>query len=440
MDADQLPHDLSTGDVTAGTCVSAAAERFHSRILRDRIPDHIRREKGGSQKIRDLTPKFVAHVYEAVQYRRSSGLKDQTEALAVMFNLREYFEDEERILASSDQDPQEKFMEALIQRLSNVCGLPAGFLFLKGEKLSKPGLRWAPKSWLNPQPSLTPNPLFCSDEPSYYSSAGLEVQLPGIRLSALTKKDADFAEAECIKLKNLLRVDEVYTVRPADEVRFPTTTIINDRQLAIITLHENVVQPTSIALLVAVNNKTKYAWFVEILNRVKLQREHDSAKVDDFKRRLHQSEKRYQEKGEPHVHMFGETIPKSQKWCVDGPSDRTLAARSETCDLDQAMVTRQRSSSSTRQGTQPPLRPSQTFQGAPRIPRSATDIPRLPRSATAPTRARSPHSNPPEPKKGSWGHTILSKLLPRRRSGSYQDSERMSVLHEEDVEPKLHDT
>ncbi|KAL9059156.1 MAG: hypothetical protein Q9162_001374 [Coniocarpon cinnabarinum] len=317
VDADELRNSLSKSVVPAKACICAVADKFYARILRDKREEHFRR-KDGPQQHQGVTASFVASAYEAVQYRNASDLKDETEALAVMFNLQNFFEND------NDQsprrgDPPEKWMQWLVRKLLDAEAIPAALLFLDGEKLSTPGFRWAPKRWLNPQPTLTPNPLAVATGSSKRGADGLVVKLPGMDLKFLSDQNASFAEADCIRAMSLSRVDEMYTIRSADkDVPLPTGEAIGKRGLAIITLEENVVQPETIALLVAINRRAKSTSFVQILNRVWLSREHDVGKVQSFKDRLHQRERHFHGRRSSAVHMLHLDVPSTREWCVEG--------------------------------------------------------------------------------------------------------------------------
>ena len=123
------------------------------------------------------TPEFVASLMMAVPHHRASHPQDEALAIAILLNLNtNHFP----IITPSaigreptDEELQLR-MKKLLEELANTrpkpdkCVIPRGAIFLRGEKLSIEGFRWARRTWLSEPDIFTPNPLHFNEQGSLF--------------------------------------------------------------------------------------------------------------------------------------------------------------------------------------------------------------------------------------------------------------------------------
>lgn len=94
------------------------------------------------------SPNMLRHVHQSLCFRTTSHREDEVPALAALFGINP-----SRILETKSLDERMALFWIALREKVNI---PMNILFLRGEKLPIPGLRWAPRTLLNAgkQPSL----------------------------------------------------------------------------------------------------------------------------------------------------------------------------------------------------------------------------------------------------------------------------------------------
>ncbi|KAI9728374.1 MAG: hypothetical protein M1828_003774 [Chrysothrix sp. TS-e1954] len=270
-----------------------------------------------------LTWELVARVWRAVQWRRSAKVKDETLALAILLGL-----DTDAIVDLHSRfndwppdDPKvERCMRILLDSLNSKGAIPAGMIFLPGEKLSAPGYRWAPRSWLSDQGQPRPDLSECqrSDERTrLQESNGLMVSFPGFLLHQVEKILSSDREAMHFPVN--IDLHEWYHIKPVvDGDVLPGVSSSSSQQLAIVAIRLPLKEPQESALLVELDKPGVHTWAdippqeqlnVKILTRVWLSMERDQAKIDHCREMF--------ENGDFGPHSCGEQRDR-QLWCIDG--------------------------------------------------------------------------------------------------------------------------
>ncbi|KAK4214243.1 hypothetical protein QBC37DRAFT_284212 [Rhypophila decipiens] len=176
----------------------------------------------------------IASAWRSSRWRNTSRLEDETLALSTLLNL-DYRDTkiEDNVKKTVDGDDKESerneklegMMEAFWSLINkNYEGsIPAGLIFLPGERLSGPGFGWAPKTWMSASDEKYPYPLGIPSKPTELHNEGLLVQYPGFLLQCghpnrilgtnLTKSKSTLAFPIDQNLS------EWYHVRPLEEAR-----------------------------------------------------------------------------------------------------------------------------------------------------------------------------------------------------------------------------
>jgi hypothetical protein len=120
----------------------------------------------------------VKYVWQAVNERTCYHSMDETICIASLLDL-----DQTSLLeARSASERMCRFLSLL-----DYIGIPAGLIFIEGERLKEEGFRWAPSSWMNRLGQRFPYPMSKKrDHPSLLMRNGLLVQYPGIILTIPT--------------------------------------------------------------------------------------------------------------------------------------------------------------------------------------------------------------------------------------------------------------
>ena len=241
------------------SCIPALARTYHRAILGNE------RTSLWSQMFSsdDWQPNasVVARVWKATQWRSTKYLHHETLALATLLNA-----DTDRFAGPSGhhEDSTEyskecdKRMCYLIYLLSAMspCAISPGMIFLPGEKLSEPGYRWAPRSWLSSQEVESPDPLSMESKTNARLNLpdGLEVSFPGFRLHDLgvNRNRLQVDNAFCFPSNSTLL--EWYQVESTGEGEqlLTESQLYDERRLALIVPRLPIVNTQEIALLVAI--------------------------------------------------------------------------------------------------------------------------------------------------------------------------------------------
>lgn len=124
----------------------------------------------------------------------TSRLEDETLALSTLLNLdyQSTLIEQAGEIAKKDPRPEapvrKRFREMMMRDFWTLIhrnyegSIPAGLIFLPGEKLSVPGFGWAPVTWLSGKDEDHPYPLNVIGKPTELHQEGLLVRYPGFLL------------------------------------------------------------------------------------------------------------------------------------------------------------------------------------------------------------------------------------------------------------------
>ena len=127
IEIDDMKRNLERVKNTADLKYSSSmATEFHGRTLRDKPRvDDIDESRNAM-----LDPHFVARVYEAVQYRTAGKPDDVPQALSILFDFEDCFDEAKVFRLPGEGIPAEKRMQMLTKCLCNTrsdqCAIPAG--------------------------------------------------------------------------------------------------------------------------------------------------------------------------------------------------------------------------------------------------------------------------------------------------------------------------
>lgn len=316
---------LRLDDFTLHKSLLKVARAFEELILQPQRP----RIEANEQYV---DADFVASVWRAVRLRDATVNADEPLALAILFNLDTTAFVDESLAAQQENIPEaelENRMCTLLQMLANLqpCAIPPGIIFLPGEKLSRGGFRWAPRTWLSNQEIFSPDPMRFTTRPAHlplYNSMGLEVEFPGIELHQQSSQAIQWEEAEEVSFPTGITLDEwyVFWLFNKKEV-FPSSKDFRDKRLAIIALRLPILQPKEIALLVVINHDHSGRFFVHVFNTIWLGRERCQDRIGCGMENVR--DRKFNDV------LCGERLPDNQKWCIDGrpptPSHRPVRRR-----------------------------------------------------------------------------------------------------------------
>ncbi|KAL8709532.1 MAG: hypothetical protein Q9220_005774 [cf. Caloplaca sp. 1 TL-2023] len=117
----------------------------------------------------------LATAVEALQYRSVSVAADEALLISGLLNL-----DARRVLDGDDSSRMQRLWTLMP---SAPKGIPANVIFRTEPRLSQPGFRWAPQTFLtsDDERGWGLSSSFTQDRPTLLTSAGLQVQCPGFR-------------------------------------------------------------------------------------------------------------------------------------------------------------------------------------------------------------------------------------------------------------------
>jgi hypothetical protein len=265
----------------------------------------------------------VANLWRLSQWRIASHATDEAIVLATLLGL-----DLTPLLAiKPSPENLGELMTTFLFHLDREIGIPSGMIFLPGKKLQKEGYRWAPETWLFDLAREFHYPLFAKEaRTTFLTLRGLHVQYPGIEIhppiEPLSSNSFCFWVPVSRNLNEWYRVDyindgeESWLSKWEEGLKgFPKN------KPALVLSQQNRVTHPEVALLVQpvatreetclVEDReiTQTVRWVKILCRVKirLERDQESVKacISNFKRN-------------PEFMMWGDKLPKDQRWCVDG--------------------------------------------------------------------------------------------------------------------------
>lgn len=203
-----------------------------------------------------------------------------------------------------------------MDRFQKGC-IPPGIIFLPGTRMTLKGFGWAPKTFMTPNDIGHPNPLALLTQPTTLKSDhGLMLACPGFLLhfdkTALKIRTDILSTTEKIRFPVDSSFLEWYHVTPDAEPGYAQYQgpSIRDSSLGIIMSRPSPREsPAETGLLVEIYKPETLAAdeqkirFAQILFRVKIRREGPQPTESHFR---------------DSNAIFGEIIPSTQKWCVDG--------------------------------------------------------------------------------------------------------------------------
>jgi hypothetical protein len=187
----------------------------------------------------------------------------------------------------TDNDLLEKMMSDFWSQMEQDFegSIPAGIIFLPGEKLSQKGFRWAPRTWMSAHEIDHPNPMNIPTFKTGLSPEGLKVQFPGIVLHCQDRQMIIGTDHNKHKFTFPIDQDlmEWYSVEVADKMRnsyrFDDDTRAKQTTLAIILSRPRPREmPPEIGLLVEISKEKKNGnrpstYYCNIIHRVRVWRE-----------------------------------------------------------------------------------------------------------------------------------------------------------------------
>ncbi len=276
----------------AESVIAAPARSFYTNLLRPR----------GFRRRADA--EFVSSVYRAVQWRTTSRLSDETLALGLILNVND------ARLADFHGDER---MELLLRNLPEI---PAGLIFMPGQRLKNSPFRWAPRTWMigdnprypdpfvNPISTYLPTGYSMTLAQSVLTDRGLLVRYPGYRLRGARSIRFDFDFPTDLTLRRWYQVRRLFPGIVTDLTLEKKQSI----KLGIICCRPNAGVLPEIAVLVFIegeSNGTLHSRWLDLVRINLLDQD------DDILR----AQKRFMAENAQCVP--GETLSPEQLWTVD---------------------------------------------------------------------------------------------------------------------------
>lgn len=222
----------------------------------------------------------------------------------------------------------ELMMRDLWELLDKTCpgSIPPGIIFLPGKRLSLPGFRWAPFTWMSAQEVDYPDPLANMTRPAELAPEGLLVHYPGFLLHAENRSAILKENEDTFRFPSDSTLLEWYSVEIEKSAISPSKGIDTaGNRLAIILCRERPRELREIALLVEIEQEIVQRSFrdhrqskiyrVSIVSRVKIWREVSEHKLTGWRDYITDST------GKDDHMICGEVLDSDQRWYVDGPGE-----------------------------------------------------------------------------------------------------------------------
>lgn len=219
-------------------------------------------------------------------------------------------------------------MRDLWKLLDKTCpgSIPPGIIFLPGKRLSLPGFRWAPNTWMSAQEVDYPDPLANMTRAAKLAPEGLLVHYPGFLLHAKNRRDILKVDDDKFRFPSDSTFLEWYKVQIEDSSSRSSKGVDPpEKRLAIILCRERPRELREIALLVEIeeeiiqrnfhDHRRSKIYRVSIVSRVKIEREVNTDRLSGWRNYTTDSA----EQDDPMI--CGEVLDSDQRWYVDGPPE-----------------------------------------------------------------------------------------------------------------------
>ncbi|KAK8076985.1 hypothetical protein PG996_003155 [Apiospora saccharicola] len=270
---------------------------------------------------------LIASAWRSARWRDTSHKEDETIILSTLLNLdfrHTHLESPARHKDSNAQaaiDQRREMMKDFLHLISKHCpgSIPAGIIFLPGERLKLPGYGWAPATWASGRNEDYPYPLSRMEHATELMPEGLVVRYPGIMLHCeeltlvlnhkmgqgfhfpVDRELNEWYQVDLAKKNTLPRMDEIKAGRTNKKFNYMVAVIISRPR------PKERLPDT--ALLVEVYDKSwrrqekqvrhESIFYARILSRIKITRVSSVA---------------WQESKDQ---VIGERTKDDQLWCVD---------------------------------------------------------------------------------------------------------------------------
>jgi hypothetical protein len=309
VDMDQLEANFLTSHTIGHSMVAGKARKYFDRLL-----GWQRQKRIYGVPVHDSV--LLASVWEAVQWRTTSLVVHETQALATLFEVEVDFPDDFNHASCGLKCGHELYgecrgnldmrMKCFLESLYDAYpdSIPPGIIFVPGRRLAVEGFGWAPCTWMVGQNVGHDDPIFNHATGAELTLDGLLVRYPGFHLRSSENRMYDSTENKFAFPCDILLL-EWYCVQSCDD---KTASIPKEDGLAIISSREEVREDKSIALLVSVKKTRRPKLYVEILQRIWIWRERDQAKIEVLRRSFWENK--------VDVCEYGEVLNGDQQWCI----------------------------------------------------------------------------------------------------------------------------
>ncbi|KAH7303414.1 hypothetical protein B0I35DRAFT_179847 [Stachybotrys elegans] len=332
LDEDEKDSDVKVFSMSIAQLVKR--KLFHNLMGEDR---QIRNRR--DHPIETRGSMVIASAWRSSRWRRTTRIEDETLAMSNLLNMdfgsTAIEKGRERIASAKTQSERDECRDEMMMAFWKLIhhnfegSIPAGFIFLAGEKLRAPGFGWAPTSWMSGVDEDPPYPLSMIGTPTELHPEGLLVQYPGFLLhgghpNVILSTDLTKASYKFPVDRYLSEWYEVTPIRSIGQDNVPGNFISPFRhslapQLAIIMCRSKPGElPKEIGLLVEIYREiwrrkeprrvNKKIYCCRIIRRIWINRTKPGNGVKDFE--LPQGHKDEQPIGEP---MSEHTM-----WLIDG--------------------------------------------------------------------------------------------------------------------------
>jgi hypothetical protein len=299
--------------------ISLVARSYHLALLgreRDRMLRG--RETGERDEVGPpLNSTFLTSLWNALQWRATAHAQHETLALAILLGINTEPFDDAMISVTSDfqqvQSRLDQKMQMLLSMIAQVSeyAIPAELVFLPGPKLSTPGFRWAPRTWLHGRGHGPPRPLSSQQTGAQLTPEGLLFRCPGFKLHSIGNTAIDQMDRLVFPIDSSLSAWII--VQEADKSS-PNQSNLREKSFAIVTKDQKIGD-LHIALLVAIIGLRERSIYAHIVKRVWIRKEVDVDCIGKLQKTFQNSSSDA---------IIGEALNPNQQWCLDGAEQNPM--------------------------------------------------------------------------------------------------------------------